>query len=500
MQQNQNKGAVLKGLAFPIGYFLFMMIFQNTLLFAYVFFCMLRDIFIPVASAATSMEHFAQLISEINGSAALETYLNESLLPELSGAPTYFLSVLTSIIAILVLWLVFNRKNRDFKTYFGFKPTSFRAIAAGALLGLGFYFLVNAVLTVINMFTTVLALEWLIPAMRDMAEQMLQSGQDTMAELLSKLAETLESTLTAPAIVPPLSWFALAAIIFAPVVEEMIFRAGAIANLRKKLPVAITILLSSLLFSLAHMASFSLSQLIYTFILGAVAALLYLWSDSIYPAIICHFCFNGANIVTLAIFKLFSLEFIESTEQGNTFFGNYFFAEPNPDVLLGWGNALTLLFLFATAVLSIPMLIVGVFLLLGLRPSKKKAVQASAPLTPTVSAPEAPVAQQLTTDEPQVIAAEPSLGELTAEEAPAEDAPAKEAPVEDAPAKEAPVEDAPAEDAPVEDAPAEDAPVEDAPAEEAPAEDTPAEDTPAEDTLAEDTLVEKTPADSEADA
>lgn len=467
MQQTKNKGAVLKGLAFPIGYFLFMMIFQNVLLVAYVFFCMLRDIFIPVASAATSLEHFAQLLSEINGSAALERYLNESLLPELSGAPTYFLSVLTSIIAIVVLWFVFNRKNRDFKAYFGFKPTSFRAIAAGVLLGLGFYFLVNAVLTVINMITNVLILDFLIPAMYDVANELVESGSGDLAQMLRDLAETIETTLTSPAVVPPLSWFTLAAILFAPLVEEMIFRAGAISNLRKKLPLAVAILLSSFLFSLAHVASFNLSQLIYTFILGCAAALLYVWSDSIYPAIICHFCFNGANIVTLAIYKLFSLEFIQSTDHGNAFLGNSYFAFPNADALLSWGNALTLLFLFVTAVLSIPMLIVGVFLLLGLRP--RKAAQQSTATVSAAAEQTEPVVQALTTDEPQVIVAEPSLFEqadgleLFAENIPAEETPAEETFIEETPIEDTPEEETPTEEFSAKEPLTEDAPVEDTP-------------------------------------
>ena len=456
MQRKNNKGAVLKGLAFPIGYFLFMMIFQNVLLVAYVFFCMLRDIFIPVASAATSLEDFAQLLSMINGSAGLERYLNESLIPELSGAPTYFLSVLTSIIAVVVLWLVFNRKNRDFKTYFGFKPTSFRAIAAGVLLGLGFYFLVNAVLTVINMITNVLILDFLIPAMYDVANKLVQSGGGDLAQTLRDLADTIETTLTSPAVVPPLGWFTLAAILFAPLVEEMIFRAGAISNLRKKLPLAVAILLSSFLFSLAHVASFNLSQLIYTFILGCTAALLYVWSDSIYPAIICHFCFNGANIVTLVIYKLFSLEFIQSTEHGNVFLVIDPFVAPNADVLLSWGNALTLLFLFITAVLSIPMLIVGVFLLLGLRP--KKAVQNAVTVSAAAEQSE-PVVQALTSDEPQVIAAEPSLFEQTTEtEIFAEEMPTKETPAEETFTEETPVEETPAEETLIEETPVEETP------------------------------------------
>ena len=433
MQQKNQKGAVIKGLAFPIGYFLFMVSFQVILTYVCMFACLVRDIFIPIASASNDLEHFAQLLSQAQNSAALERYINDSLLPELSGAPTYFLSVLTSIIALVVLWLVFNRKNRDFKEYFGFKPAPFRAFAAAVLLGLGFYFVVNAVLTLVNVVSNLLILEWLIPTMRNLTDQMLQAGQYDLADALRELADAIETKLNTPAVVPPLGWFAVAAIIFAPLVEELIFRAGAISNLRKKMPAVGAILLSSLLFSLAHIASFNLGQLVYTFILGAVAALLYVWSDSIYPAILCHFCFNGANIVSLAIYKLFSLDLVDSTQQGNFFIGTNDFVAPNAGALVLWGNALTLIFLFVTAALSIPMLIVGFILLLGLRPKKKAAKKAP------VAVQAAPTLQTLTNSEPQVIAAEPSLCDYDEPFSEQPQAPAEETPVEETPVEETPV-------------------------------------------------------------
>lgn len=410
MEQKKNRGAVIKGLAFPIGYFVFMNVVQTVLLYAYMLFRIIRDIFIPMASVSAGPEQFLRLITDLQDSPRLEYYINETLLPELMGAPAYVLSVLTSLITIVILWLVFNRKNRDFKEYFGFKPASFRALAAAVLLGLGFYFLVNAVLTVINMISTPLILDVFVPAIRNAADQLMQAGLAFFADILTTAADTIETKLTEPAIIPPLGWFTVAAILLAPLVEELIFRAGAIRNLRQKLPMVATILLSSLLFSLAHIGSLNLWQLLYTFILGAAAALLYVWSDSIYPAIVCHFCFNGANIVSLTIYKLFSLDLIETTEQGNHFVGENIFVVPNPDVLMTWGNVLTLLFLFATAILSIPMLIVGVFLLIGMRP-KKQAGQ-----MPAVTAQPAPTVLPLTSDEPQVITAEPSLSEQSPEE------------------------------------------------------------------------------------
>ncbi len=373
MQQKQNMSTVIKGLAFPIGYFVFMNIFQSAALGIYAVFCFLRDLIIPVASAANDIPHFFELLADCLVSPAFERYLNETLIMDLAGTPTYAISVLTSILALVILWFVFNRKKRDFKDYFGFRPAPVRSIISAVLLGLGFYFLVNAVLTLISIISNYALTEWLLPTLRDMTEQLMQAGERDLASSMRELVDVIESTLFAPTPFFSLGWFTLAAIVFAPLIEEMIFRAGAISNMRKKLPMVVTILLSSLLFSLAHIGSLNVSQLIYTFILGVTVALLYVLSDSIYPAIVCHFCFNGANLVSLTLYKLFSLDYIDMTPQGNYFYGYSDFIHPGVDKLLSWYDVLSIGFTLVTALLSIPMLIVGIILLLSMRKKKKTA-------------------------------------------------------------------------------------------------------------------------------
>ena len=181
MKQNKCKGAVLKGLAFPIGYFVFMNIFQTAAVMLYSVYCACRDIFIPIASAADSTETFLELLSDAMASEAYQRYLTEIMPIELSGAPTYAISVLTSILAIVILWLVFNRKNRDFKEYFSFKRASVSSIFSAICLGLGFYFIVNFVFSLITYISNIALLEWVIPMLRDRTAELLQQGQDDLA-------------------------------------------------------------------------------------------------------------------------------------------------------------------------------------------------------------------------------------------------------------------------------------------------------------------------------
>ena len=367
MQNKQNKGTVLKGLAFPIGYFVFMNVFQLSAQVLVMAFCFCRDILIPIASTAAAGEPLTQVLSQSLNAQELINYLTGPLMTELASTPTYVISVLTSILALVILWLVFNRKGRDFKEYFGFRSAPARAVISSFLLGFGLFFLVNAVLLLVSLVSNVLTLEWLLPTMRNLAEQLLQQGDKDLAYSLKDMADMIESTRNAPVLLPPLGVFTLAAVIFAPLIEEMVFRAGAISGMRKRLPMVATILLSSLLFSLAHVGSLNLSQLVYTFVLGIIAALLYVWSDSIYPAIICHFCFNSANLVSLTVYKLLSLDYVQTTPQGNQFFGPSYVVTPSPDTLLAWYNLFTIGFTIVTFVLSIPMLVIGFILLFGLR-------------------------------------------------------------------------------------------------------------------------------------
>jgi hypothetical protein len=62
----------------------------------------------------------------------------------------WFLSALTTIAALLILWFFFNRKDYDFKEYFRFTKAPVKAIVTAALLGLSWFFLTNGVLSAVQ--------------------------------------------------------------------------------------------------------------------------------------------------------------------------------------------------------------------------------------------------------------------------------------------------------------------------------------------------------------
>ena len=371
MVTQKKKGAILKGLAFPIGYFVFMNIFQYAALILYMIFCLMRDLFIPLLSKSDSFIDFLENFAQLAESPTYVTKLTEMLVNEMSGSAVMLISALTSILALVILWLVFNRKNRNFAKYFSFKPAPVRSIFAAILLGLGWFLLVNAALVVVSLLTDLAVNNLLFPLMESLYEQVRQLGDPDLTESVGILVDSFKeaykiSTETvAPS--PDFGWFTVAAVLFAPLVEEIIFRAGPINNLKTRLPVFWTVLITSVLFSLAHIGGMQLSQLAYTLVLGMLAGYLFIKSESIYPAIICHFCFNGANLFTLVVYELLSLNQVFPGENGWYYQAVDFVLKPNADKLVEWYNVFSILFTIAGAILSIPMIAVGIILLCSIR-------------------------------------------------------------------------------------------------------------------------------------
>ena len=84
----------------------------------------------------------------------------------------------------------------------------------------------------------------------------------------------------------------LTTVIGAPVIEEIVFRGLIYKHLKRAMPVWLAVLIQALLFAVAHG---QLLWMTYTFVLGAIFALLYDYFDSLWPCIIAHLIFNGSN-------------------------------------------------------------------------------------------------------------------------------------------------------------------------------------------------------------
>ncbi|HAT4197253.1 TPA: CPBP family intramembrane metalloprotease, partial [Clostridium perfringens] len=92
------------------------------------------------------------------------------------------------------------------------------------------------------------------------------------------------------------------AIILIPIYEEIVFRGIIFGYLRKNFNIIVAVLVQALIFGIMHL---NLVQGIYTFILGIVLALIYMYSDSILGNITVHIIFNllGALIVPMLLSK-----------------------------------------------------------------------------------------------------------------------------------------------------------------------------------------------------
>ncbi len=371
MKQTQNKGAVIKGLAFPIGYTAFMNIFQIGLILAIAGLCLARAALALLA------------VPEIGIESMLAQYMLDY--SNLINNNTWFLSVLSTITALLILWFVFNRKKKSFTEYFRFTRTSFKALLTAALLGLSLFFITNAVMTLI---------EQALFAILDWALLMLEDYGYDITPIVDYFNELLEAMSS---MYDGVGMFTIAAILGAPLIEELVFRAGPLKHLTKKMPVFAAVMLTAALFALAHGNPL---QMVYTFVLGIFCAYLYLKTDSIYPSILCHFAFNGANLIALFMQAMFRTDLWEGTPYYTQICAK----------LDTWSSITYWIYLGGTFLLAIPMMIVGIVLLIKLR---RPAIAPSATTQD--------IEQILYADEAQQIIAAPSLASQAEAEAEAEE-------------------------------------------------------------------------------
>jgi len=91
-------------------------------------------------------------------------------------------------------------------------------------------------------------------------------------------------------------------IVFIPIYEEIFYKGIIFGYLRKNFNIIVAIVVQDLVLGVMHL---NLVQGIYTFILGIVLALIYMYSESILGNITVHIIFNllGALIVPMLLSK-----------------------------------------------------------------------------------------------------------------------------------------------------------------------------------------------------
>lgn len=94
---------------------------------------------------------------------------------------------------------------------------------------------------------------------------------------------------------------AISALIIAPILEELFFRKFIFGELLKKNSLSLSIIISSICFSLIHLPSYR--NLLPTFILGVICCIIYLKTKNIIYPIILHFFTNLSWLVLLTYGK-----------------------------------------------------------------------------------------------------------------------------------------------------------------------------------------------------
>ena len=344
MKRNDRFIGIAKGLAFPVGYTVFMNVFQSI--------AMVLIIIPAIAPIILSLIAVPEL-----GEVDLAMLIMESFTTALDSN-VWFLSALTTIAALLILWFFFNRKDYDFKEYFRFTKAPVKAFATAALLGLSWFFLTNGLLSAVQEALFAL-IEKLLAYMEEVALMDISLFLDLYHEILDALDQTYDGV----------GMFTIAAIFGAPLIEEIVFRAGPLTHLNKKMPTFWAVMLTSALFAFAHGNPV---QMIYTFVLGLFAGFLFVKTDSIYPSIVCHFVFNGANLISMALQSLFNPE---------AFAGNILYPQLS-EKLTAWSDVMFWVYTAITFLIAIPMLIVGIIMLIKLRHPDKAAAAAVQPARP----------------------------------------------------------------------------------------------------------------------
>ncbi len=118
-------------------------------------------------------------------------------------------------------------------------------------------------------------------------------GIRTQGDMIEQLLQSLGSPV----------WFFFAAVVLAPLVEEMFFRGFLFPAFRQRYGWVKALLLSSGLFALAHGDP---AAFIPIFLLGCVLAYVYHRSGSIWPGIILHFLVNAFGLCATYSYLKFS--------------------------------------------------------------------------------------------------------------------------------------------------------------------------------------------------
>ena len=183
---------------------------------------------------------------------------------EMVTAASPIIVILAAVLTILLLWVFFTIRKKKLLHEVGILPVSrdkwIVLIAIG--LGMGLFFTGGLSLLPIP-------------------ESVLEEYASASSALLGQ----------------PLYIALLSNVIVAPLVEEIIFRGLMLSRLRKAMPVAVAMIISSAVFGLVHG---QLLWMAYTFVMGLMFAIVAVKTNSVLSSIVLHMIFNLIGTVLSA--------------------------------------------------------------------------------------------------------------------------------------------------------------------------------------------------------
>lgn len=96
-------------------------------------------------------------------------------------------------------------------------------------------------------------------------------------------------------------------VILIPMFEEILFRGLIFNELRKNINIYVAIIIQAIIFAVFHG---NLLQGIYTFILGVILSLLYMWTKSLWANILCHIVYNLFGTIIVPVLLYFTHSFV----------------------------------------------------------------------------------------------------------------------------------------------------------------------------------------------
>jgi|GEM_PF-2370129 len=179
-----------------------------------------------------------------------------------------------------------------------------------------------------------------------------------MAHLPLRLQELIEYELSGePDYNGSAIVYILAAVVSAPIIEELVFRNFEFTRFKEAVPVWLAILGSSVLFGIAHG---SFTQGIYAGLLGILLAVVFQRSGSILTGMLVHFGFNLSSVISL----IYTMNVDNMSDQGLMLFNLIY-------------NAVT----YLSAIVVIPLIAALVIKAGNKQKSKKQAEDSLKPLS-----------------------------------------------------------------------------------------------------------------------